>query len=228
LERDRFSHTDSEGALWPLENILARFGPGGGGRLLLVAHWDSRPWADRDPDPVRREMPVLGANDGASGVAVLLEVARSLRGRELPRGIDILLTDGEDLGRSGSPSGYCQGSRRFARRGLQRYWRGIVLDMVGDADLRIPVEVTSLRRAPEVVDWVWGRGSRLAPEAFTWDLGLPVYDDHVPLLDAGLPTVDVIDFEFPAWHTAGDDLSAVSRRSLASVGRVILSLALQP
>ena len=228
VSRDRFSYRSPAGETWELVNVLGRFGPPGPGRLLLVAHWDTRPWADRDPVPGRREFPIPGANDGASGVAVLLEVSRHLSAAALPRGVDILFVDGEDLGTDLDPEGYFRGSRRFAGRGVEEYERAMVVDMVGDADLRIPVEPYSLQGAPEVVDWVWTRAERLGVAAFVRDIGPPVLDDHIPLLEAGLPAVDLIDFDYSHWHTQKDDARAVAPRSLAAVGRVVLSLALVP
>lgn len=228
VERDAFTYRDPAGSDWPLENILGRFGPEGGARLLLVAHWDTRPWADEDADPARRLQSFPGANDGASGVAVLLELARVFSRCSPPRGVDVLFADGEDLGRPENPEGFCRGTRRFAERGVGSYERGIVLDMVGDIDLGIPIEQNSFRLAPEVVDWVWERGRRLAPEVFAAQIGPHVIDDHIPLIEAGLPTVDIIDFDYPYWHTAGDDVSRVSAASLGSVGRVVLSLAMDP
>ncbi len=225
---DRFTVTDPRGTVRPLRNILGRFGPEGNGRLLLVAHWDSRPWADRDPDPAKREDPVPGANDGASGVAVLLEIAQHLASARLERGVDLLLVDGEDLGQEGAPTTYALGSQHFAAKGVAAYDRGVVLDMVGDVDLRIPVEVNSLLRAPEVVDWIWARAEQLGSAPFVREPGQDVYDDHIPLLDAGLPTVDLIDLDYVHWHTVADDLRGVSAGSLASVGRVMLSLVLVP
>jgi acetylornithine deacetylase/succinyl-diaminopimelate desuccinylase-like protein len=228
VERDPFMAQTPDGKVWPLVNLLGRAGPPGDGRILFVAHWDTRPWADQDPDPARRDTPIPGANDGASGVAVLLELARCLAGAPLPRGVDLLFADGEDLGRGGDLSGFCLGSRRFAAREAARYWRVVVVDMVGDRDLEIPMEPTSARRAPEVVDWVWTRAARLAPEVFTTRLGPTVYDDHVPFLDAGVPAVDLIDFDYPAWHTLKDDLDQVEARSLGIVGRLLLDLARNP
>jgi hypothetical protein len=228
VEEDAFEYRDPTGRTWPLRNILAHLGPEGGERLLLVAHWDTRPWADRDPDPAQRELPIPGANDGASGVAVLLETARVLQGTELSRGVDLLFADGEDLGKSGDSEGYCRGTRRFAQRGLGAYARAVVVDMVGAVDLRLPVEEYSVVRAPEVVDWVWARGVRLSPEVFEHRIGPAVFDDHVPLLDAGLPAVDVIDMDYPAWHTHADDQSAVSEVSLALVARLLADLSALP
>lgn len=229
VEVHPFSYRDPQGTEWPLFNVFARFGPPGGNRLLLFAHWDSRPWADEDPDPARRSEPVLGANDGASGVAVLLEVARHLAASDLPRGVDILFTDGEDLGTADNFDGFLRGAKEFAAtRDLTVYRRGILLDMVGGVGLRLGVEGNSVQRAPEVVDWVWKRGVELSPEAFTYSPGVTLYDDHMALLDAGLPCVDVVDFNFPGWHTVHDDLRGVDRLSLESVGRVVLSLARHP
>jgi Peptidase family M28 len=228
VEEDTFTYRDSLGAVWPLRNILGHLGPSGNGRLLLVAHWDTRPWADQDPDPAGRNTPIPGASDGASGVAVLLEVARVLQGETLPRGIDILFADGEDLGRSNHSEGFCRGTRRFAERPLGGYWRGVVLDLVGDADLHLQVEQYSLARAPEVVDWIWERGTALAPDVFSTTLDGAIFDDHLPLLDAGLPTADVIDIDYAAWHTHADDVGAVSAASLAVVARVTASLARSP
>jgi hypothetical protein len=228
VERDAWEAPREGGGVWPLVNLLARAGPEGDGRILFVAHWDTRPWADQDPDPARRAEPIPGANDGASGVAVLLELARCLAGTPLPRGVDFLFVDGEDLGREGDVSGFCIGSRRFAAREAARYWRVVVVDMVGDRDLEIPIEPISAERAPEAVDWVWTRAAAIAPHVFTTRVGRPVYDDHVPFLDAGVHAVDVIDFEYPPWHTLADDLRAVDARSLGSVGRVLLDLARNP
>jgi len=228
VEEDTWSYSDTAGTTWPLRNILGHLGPAGNGRLLLVAHWDTRPWADQDSDPARRKQPIPGASDGASGVAVLLEVARVLQGETLPRGVDILFADGEDLGRSGHPEGYCRGTRRFAEHSLMPYWRGVVLDMVGDADLHLNVEQYSLARAPEVVDWIWERGASLAPDVFSLDVDGAIFDDHIPLLDAGLPAADVIDFDYAPWHTHADDVGAVSATSLVAVARVVASLAHAP
>ena len=222
-----FVHEDQRGDRWPLVNILGAFG-GEGRPLLLVAHWDTRPWADHDPEPKNRNKPVPGANDGASGVAVLLEIARHLDGADLPRPVHVLLVDGEDLGLLDKPETYCQGSRYFARNLPTQYHAALVLDMVGDADLSLPVEYYSLAQAPEVVDWVWTRGERLAPEIFSRRLQAPVVDDHLPLQEAGIPAINIIDFDYWAWHTLADTMSQVSAASLGAVGGVVLSLVLHP
>jgi hypothetical protein len=228
VEEQEFVYLDPEGTEWPLRNVLGRFGPEGGSRLLLVAHWDSRPWADQDPDPSRHNEPVLGANDGASGVAVLLEVARHLGQETPPQGVDILFTDGEDLGTDRNQAGYCRGSLQFAQQGLDAYREAIVLDLVGGTGLQLPMEYYSVSQAPELFEKVWARGRLLSPEIFTETPGSGILDDHVPLLKAGLPAVDLIDISYPAWHTTRDDLSGVSPLSLEGVGRVMLSLVYNP
>jgi len=103
-----------------------------------------------------------------------------------------------------------------------------VLDLVGDILLLLKIEQYSLARAPEVVDWIWQRGAALAPDVFSQEMGTAIIDDHIPLLDAGLPTVDVIDFEYGPWHTHADDVGAVSAASLVAVARVVASLAQTP
>ena len=226
VQDDRWSHADSLNRVWPLRNIWASFGPQQGSRILLLAHWDCRPWADSDPDPAKRGEPVLGANDAASGVAVLLEIARNLGRNAIPKGVDILFVDGEDMGAHDQPETFCIGSRRFASRMPAAYDMGILLDMVGDVDLRIPVDPYSYIHAPEVVDRVWRLGEAMSPGIFVREYGSPVIDDHIPLNEAGVPTIDLIDFEYPAWHTVHDNLSQVSSSSLAAVGRPVLALVL--
>jgi len=228
VEEQHFSYVDPDGHEWPLRNIIGKFGPEGPSRLLLLAHWDCRPWADQDPDPSRHNEAVLGANDGASGVAVLLEVARWLGQNEPPQGVDILFTDGEDLGTDQNQAGYCRGSLYFAQQGVSQYKEAILLDLVGGTGLQLPMEFYSTSRAPELFERVWARGKELSPEVFTDRAGFGILDDHVPLLKAGLPAVDLIDISYPAWHTTRDDLSGVSAESLDAVGRVVLSLVYRP
>jgi hypothetical protein len=210
-------------------NLVARFRAAEPRRLLFAAHWDTRAWADRDPDPARRSDPVPGANDGASGVAVLLEVARSLKAAAPPVGVDLVLFDGEDQGTDEAPDGWCQGARRYAAVAPgPAPEHAVLLDMVGDRDLRIPWEGYSAARAPETLAWFFARATRLAPEVFVPEEGRPVFDDHVPLLDAGIPAIDVIDFEYAYWHTVSDLPEQVSAASLEAVGKVVLSLVREP
>jgi len=209
-----------------MTNIIASFGVDNSERISLCAHWDSRPWADQDDDPANRSNAVLGANDGASGVAVLLEVARQIQRAEPRFGVDIILFDGEDSGQSGHSDTYALGSQYFASNKDANYrplW-GILLDMVGDRELEIYQEENSVRYAPDIVDMVWGRAQRLGLSAFIAKTGYEVTDDHLPLLRAGIPCIDIIDFNYDYWHTAADTPDKCSPESLDQVGQLILSL----
>jgi Zn-dependent M28 family amino/carboxypeptidase len=205
----------------PLKNIIAEINPRAKRRVLLCAHWDSRPMADHDLDPESRKKPILGANDGASGVAVLLEIARALKGAPPKQRVTIVLFDGEDYGQGMAEM--FLGSRFFARE-----WEGpppdwaVLLDMVGDRDLRLPPEGFSLQGAPEVVERIWGAAEREGLSAFERTPGPSVMDDHVMLLSRGIPCIDVIDFEYPYWHTLADTPDKCSPKSLEQVGRALL------
>jgi hypothetical protein len=209
-----------------LTNIIASFGIERSERVLLCAHWDSRPWADQDADPANHSKAVTGANDGASGVAVLLEVARQIYMSKPAYGVDIILFDGEDSGRPGHSDTYALGSQYFAANKDQSYrprW-GILLDMVGDSDLEILHEENSLRYAADVVDMVWQRAESLGLSAFVDRPGYEVTDDHLPLLRAGIPCINIIDFNYDHWHTIADTPDNCSPQSLAQVGQLVLSL----
>jgi len=216
-----FLHT-FDGRPLHLMNLVATFNPRGKGHVLLCAHWDTRPQADRDPDPARRKEPVPGANDGASGVAALLEVARALKSQPPKRRVTIALFDGEDYGPT--TERMFLGSRHFAESfsGPAVSW-GVLVDMVGDRELRIPIEGLSQQSAPQVVDRVWKAAERVGARAFVKERGKPVMDDHVFLLRKGIPCIDVIDFDYPYWHTTADTPDKCSAESLGQVGRAILA-----
>jgi hypothetical protein len=213
------------GKVHALTNVVASFGSRDD-RMVLCAHWDTRPRADHDPVPANRDKPVMGANDGASGVAVLLEIARVLKATPPAKGIDIVLFDGEDSGLDGDTESWCLGSRHYAqslRFGRLPYC-AILLDMIGDRDLEIPVEQYSRLYAPDLVERIWGTAERLGFAEFTRDPGTFVVDDHLELLKVGIPAVDIIDFEYPFWHTVMDTPDKCSAESLAAVGTVLLHL----
>lgn len=215
------------GVSYRLVNVVGRLRVEAPRRILLGTHWDTRLWAEEDPDPARRNVPIPGANDGTSGVAVLLEVARVLRAHGPPDlGIDVVLFDGEEFGRPGSTL-YCQGSSAFARDLSRWYPEGrpvaaIIVDMVGDADLRIPREGYSMRSARWLVDRIWHHGRTLRPDAFSDEVGSSILDDHVPLQRAGVPAVLVIDLDYPHWHTHADTVDKVDAANLADVARVLV------
>ncbi len=214
----------------PLElvNVIARFPAAGGAaprRLLLCAHWDTRPWSDNDPDPAARSEPCPGANDGGSGVAVLLEVAECLSRKRAPVDVDLVFFDGEDMGRAAHPEEFSLGSRAYARRlppagDPRRPAAAFLFDMVGDRDLDIRVEATSAEMASNLVALVLEGARATGARSFSPEIGYRVTDDHIPLLEQGLPAVDIIDFEYGAWHTRADLPDQVSPESLAEVSRV--------
>lgn len=228
-----FSHVTAEGDTLRLANVLASFAPAAPSRILLAAHWDTRPVAEKDRDPARRSQPIPGANDGASGVAVLLGVAGVLSRQPLPPGygVDILLLDGEDYGHDPStfaPRGEDMylGAKEFVRtHGDYRPLFGVLLDLVGDADPLFKQEGYSIDYAPEVVRRVWGAAADLGyGEAFP-ERGLGyITDDHLFLNRAGIRTVDVIDFDYPAWHTHEDTPDRMSAETLDMVGEVLLEV----
>jgi glutaminyl-peptide cyclotransferase len=209
-----------------LTNIFAQFKPELQQRILLLAHWDTRPRAEEDADPKKRNQPIIGANDGASGVAVLLELARLFKNNPLPIGVDILLTDGEDYGFSsqdGSTDLYFLGAKYFAKTKSAAYTPeyGILLDMIGDKDLQLPLEQNSIRFAPQLMDVIWTTAEEVAVTNFIRVPGESISDDHLALNDVGIPTIDIIDFQYPHWHTHQDTPDKCSSESLEAVGKVL-------
>jgi len=205
-----------------LTNIIAHFGGEHGG-LLLGAHWDCRPWADRDPDPANHNTPIAGASDGASGVAVLLELARLFHKVPPPMPVTIVLFDGEDSGRT--LEGFCVGSRYFASQlGSERPDHAIVVDLVGGVDLRLPKELNSVNSDRPLTDLIWDVAERLGKQVFEDRVRGPIYDDHVPLIQAGIPAVDIIDLDYKYWHTLGDTPEHCSKDSLKAVGDVLVEV----
>lgn len=206
-----------------LNNILAEFGPRHGETVLLAAHWDTRPIADHDPKPENRETPILGANDGASGVAVLLELARVFKTHPPPRRVVIVLFDGEDYGRTADDMFI--GSRFFARNlGKWKPDYGILLDMVGDKDLTLPIEANSWNANRAFTAAIWNRAAALGLAPFQQRLGPAIMDDHVPLIKVGIPMVDIIDFDYPYWHTIEDTVDKCSPKSLEVVATLVISV----
>lgn len=206
-----------------MNNIIAEFGSSHRETLLLAAHWDTRPCADRDPNRDNQREPILGANDGASGVAVLLEIARILKETPPPRRIIIVLFDGEDYGKTTDQM--FLGSRYFAKNmGKWKPDYGILLDMIGDKDLQIPIERFSWEANPEFADAIWRRAEKLGLAPFQRKLGYKVMDDHVPLIRAGIPMVNIIDFDYPHWHTLEDTVDKCSPKSLEVVGKLVVNI----
>jgi Zn-dependent M28 family amino/carboxypeptidase len=224
-----FTHRTAKGETLELRNFFARLRPEAAERVLFVAHWDTRPRADKEADAGAQRRPVPGANDGASGVAVLLGVADALRvpGGGPRVGVDLLFVDGEDYGDFSDSTETLIGSRYFATHqpaGYQPLY-AVVFDMVGDKDLRLPQEGNSVAFAPEVVQLVWRKARALGyGNVFVDEQSIGITDDHLPLQQAGIRAIDVIDYDFPYHHTTQDTIDKVSAASLKIVGDVALSL----
>lgn len=223
----RFEHEARSGESVAMANVFAQFRPEARDRILLGAHWDTRPMADAESDPALVDQPIPGANDGASGVAVLLQLADVLSRHSPPIGVDLILFDGEDYG----PGEMYLGSRYFAAN-LPAGYRalyGIVVDMVGDTDPEFLVEGFSEDYAPEVVERVWSLAERIGyGRIFRRRGGIAVQDDHLPLNQAGIRTIDIIDFEYGPggeyWHTHQDAVENTSPVGLGAVGNVLSAL----
>jgi Zn-dependent M28 family amino/carboxypeptidase len=221
-----WDHTTLDGRSIPLRNLVARFNPGATDRLLFLAHWDTRPVAD-GPGSRDRKAPVPGANDGGSGVAVLLAMADALHKAAPPIGVDLLFVDGEDFGVFSEDHDVLLGSRHFAANPLPgpkpRF--AVLFDMVGDQDPKFPQEGNSLTGAPGVVALVWRTAAELGHGGVFLDrAGMAITDDHVPLQQAGIPAIDIIDFDYPHWHTPDDTFDKISKAGLQAVGDVALAV----
>ena len=220
-------HVAKNGQTLQLRNFIARFQPTATDRVLFLAHWDTRPHADQSQNLGQQRLPVPGANDGASGVAVLLGVADALKQRAPAVGVDLLFDDGEDFGNFADTNEVLIGTRWFAAHqppGYQPLY-AVLFDMVGDKDLQIYQEGNSLAVAPEVVQRVWQVAADLGyGRVFLPSPGQTLTDDHVSLQRAGMHAIDVVDFDYPFWHTTEDTIDKVSAASLQIVGDVAVAL----
>lgn len=214
----------------PMANMLVEWHPERKDRILLAAHYDTRPFPDRDLDPVkRRSGTFVGANDGGSGAAVMMELANFMSKLEGPVGVDFVLLDGEELVYLDERDPYFLGSSWFAKQYVEKppeykYRWGILLDMVGDSDLKIYQEQFSAtwRDTRPLVKDVWAVAGKLGVKEFVPRVGYTVRDDHFPLRNtAKIPTCDIIDFDYPQWHTANDNVQHCAGSSLAKVGWVV-------
>ena len=223
-----WTHRMRDGTDVPMRNIFARIKPALAERVLYVAHWDTRPESDGEYERELRDRPSVGANDGASGVAMLMALADALKQVPPSVGVDILFVDGEDYGDFGPDVDVVIGSSYFARNLPVAGYRpafGVVWDMIGDRDLRILREGHSLRGAPEVVERVWAKAAALGySRHFVASSTSNVMDDHVPLLGLGWRVIDVIDLDYPYHHTTADTIDKISAESLRVVGEVALAL----
>ena len=228
------------GTILNCKNIIASFNPKSTNRVLLTSHWDSRPYADNDPDSSMHRKPIDGANDGASGVGILLEIARQLRISPSAIGVDILLLDAEDYG-APQDAGYtgtddwALGSQYWSRNPhtpdyTARY--GILLDMVGAENAVFTMEGTTMYYAPDIAQMVWNVGSSIGySDYFSLERTNAITDDHVYINQLRkIPTIDIIQHDpstqsgfYKNWHTISDNMAGISKPTLMAVGQTILT-----
>ncbi len=210
-----------------MANLVVSWWPDRQRRVLLCSHYDTRPIADQEPDIRRWREPFLSANDGGSGVALLMELAHQIK--DVPAvGVDMVFFDGEEYVFDPRPDGdtYFFGSEHFAREYRQgrpkcQYGAGVLLDMVGGKDAHFPIERNSWLSAAALVQTLWQTAAKQGCAAFRNELGFEVRDDHIALNRAGIPTVDVIDFDYAHWHRLSDVPANGSADSLTQVARVL-------
>lgn len=226
--------TDYYGKAVAGRNIIASLAPQATDRILLMAHWDTRPVADHDANPSRRDSPILGADDGGSGVAVLLEIARQWQSRAPGVGVDFVFFDLEDGGHSGDDDSWCQGSQHWAKLPHAPSYRalyGILLDMVGARGARFYWEYYSKRSAAPIVRELWDTARQLGWSSyFVPRDGAGILDDHLPVIEhRGIPSVDIVNYNpegafGPHWHTHADDLANIDRETLKAVGQTVITM----
>jgi len=212
-----------------MSNIIARFNPGSDQHIMISAHWDTRPWAENSVSIMRKNQPIIGANDGASGVAVILEIARTLKNFPPQIGVSLVLFDAEDYGSSEDSWSYCKGSQYFAQNVPFPYPRyAINLDMVADKDPQFYIERYSYQQNSALVLELWEKAASLNLTSFKKQAKYTIFDDHVPLYQiAGIPAIDIIDFDFPNeqdnyHHTHQDIVENCSPKGLGEVGTLML------
>jgi hypothetical protein len=222
------------------QNIIGSFNPQKQKRILLTAHWDSRPYADHDSNPANHRKPIDGANDGASGVGVLLELARQLSLNRPTVGVDIIFFDAEDYGapenerKEGDENTWCLGSLYWAKTPHTPNYRakyGILLDMVGAKDAVFTQEGVSMHFASDIVRNVWAKAHALGlGHYFHNQETSPLIDDHLHINQiCQIPTIDIIDRRtntlsgfYPHWHTRNDNMQSIDKNTLLAVGKVVL------
>lgn len=219
----------------PITNIIGRLNPSAERRILLLAHWDTRPTADNDPNPSRKSEPILGADDAASGIGVLLEIARQLADRKSTLGVDFLFVDAEDMGVSENEDSWCLGSTYWSKHPHVEHYRaefGILLDMVGARDAKFRWEYFSKVHAPSIVSSLWDKAASLGyGHYFIQADGAALTDDHKPIIDnLAIPTIDIVNYD-PArsngfgahWHTHGDNMDVIDKEVLKAVGETLMA-----
>lgn len=218
-----------------VQNITGTFNAGAPHHVLLLAHYDTRPWADQEDDESRYNTAIDGANDGASGVAVLLEIARLMKQLPADTEVEMLFTDAEDGGSYADDFSWCVGAQAWAdafdptSRRVPEY--AILLDMVGGENAAFSREFFSERYARQVNNKVWGTARKMGyGDRFTDDIGGALNDDHIHIMRVGIPTIDIVESSHPqtgsfnpTWHTLNDNLQHIDRNTLKMVGDVVIN-----
>lgn len=230
--------TTFDGKTLNIKNIVGTFNPEATDRVLVLAHWDCRPWADNDPDEANHKQPVMGANDAASGVGVMLELARILSQERPEVGVDLLMVDAEDWGTDGDEDSWALGTQYWASNPHVAGYKanfGILLDMVGARGARFAQEYFSLQYAQGVVSLVWDTADKTGfGSLFVTQQGGAITDDHVMVNRiAGIPCIDIIDMRpdsesgfFDGWHTTHDTLDQIDPATLRAVGQTVANVIL--
>lgn len=209
-----------------MANLIASWYPERQRRVILCSHYDTRPIADQERDPRDWTQPFLSANDGGSGVALLMELAKHVGELKTEVGIDCVLFDGEEYIFEPKRDKYFFGSEHFAQvyrrdRPKHRYVAAVLLDMIAGKNASFPVEPYSVMNAGALVRDLWGIAGELKCEAFVDRFGRAVQDDHLALNQAGIPAVDIIDFDYPHWHRLSDVAENCSAEGMQQVARVL-------
>jgi glutaminyl-peptide cyclotransferase len=228
VREESFQHVEPRsGRDVRLTNVSGFIGDPDGPWVLIGTHYDTRPWANMESDPILVERPIVGMNDGGSGTAVLLELARAISERDPSLGLEVVFFDGEDLGRYGKSEEFCAGSRDLARRwtelrGERRPEAVYVIDMIGDRDLQVMREQNADVLHRDLSDGIWAAAARLGHGAHFSNKATGIYDDHSPFLEEGFRATLLIDPTYQPWHTQSDTIDKCSADSLGVIGEVVL------
>lgn len=232
--------TGYDSNMWPVKNIIARINPKKANRVIVCSHWDSRPFADHDEDASYHNKPIDGANDGASGVGVIIEMARQMQIKAPTIGVDLILFDTEDCGtpdhikvKKYVADSWCLGSQVWGKTTKSEARYGILLDMVGAEGAMFYQEMFSKQVGQNIVDKVWNTAKHIGyGNHFVYDEGGYITDDHYYVSKlTGVPCIDIIQYEphsgssfYKHWHTHNDTMEHISRETLEAVGRVVLTV----
>jgi len=226
IEKDSFTYHDKiRDTEFPVVNILItnhhQHNPG----ILFMSHYDTRPWADQDPDPKNRKTPIIGANDGGSSTAVLMELMRVVYELKPDINIGFLFLDAEDYGTQQHLDQYCIGSQHIAKTlDFSPYQFGILIDLIGKCNSTYYFEGYSSQYAQFLNQIVWNKAAELGLNNFVFQKGTNIIDDHLYFLLQGFPVIDIIDLDYKYWHTVEDTYDKCCPESLYEIGILLESL----